>query len=56
METGLWSAGLWPAPGAAGTAALHILKADGKRCRKGRTFPLTRRLRGHHDFRRVTWG
>jgi len=21
-----------------------------------RAFPLTRRLRGHHDFRRVTWG
>jgi len=21
-----------------------------------RAFPLARRLRGHHDFRRVTWG
>jgi hypothetical protein len=21
-----------------------------------RAFPLTRRLRGHHDLRRVTWG
>ena len=56
MKTNLRSAGLWPAPGAAGTAALHILEADSRRCRKGRAFPLTRRLRGHHDFRGATWG
>jgi hypothetical protein len=39
-----------------GTAALSILKADSKRRHKGRAFPLTRRLRGHHDFPRVSWG
>ena len=30
--------------------------SDGKQCHRGGAFPLTRRLRGHHDFRRVTWG
>ena len=39
--------------------ARHLCRdrvSDSKRCHRGRAFPLTRRLRGHHDFRRVTWG